>query len=108
MKTIFAFFLLLTVSALGQTVTGYGKHKPRFLFLIPHGQATFTMQMEEGDTFGTLAKCLRGVHVRGGGVCEIEPHSLKPSRHAALKRKYEDASVIVKPEALLPAIKYAN
>jgi hypothetical protein len=98
MKTI-ALFVLLSVPALGQTVTGYGKHKPRFLFVIPHGHAVFTMQMEEGDSFHTVAKCLHDIHVRGGGVCEIEPHSLKPSRHAhdLQKRKYKNTGIIIKP-----------
>jgi hypothetical protein len=89
---------LYTVKLVQSCVTGFGKRKPRLLGLIPHGSPTFTMTMEDGDSFGTVLGCMNKVRKRGGGICQIEAHSLRPSRHNKLYRKYANVGVTVLPE----------
>ena len=58
-------------------------------------RATFGMRFDPQDTIGSVMDCLEEVHKRGGGTCEVQPHSIAPGRHNALYRKYADAGVTV-------------
>jgi hypothetical protein len=80
-------------------VVGYGKHRPRRLGIFPHDQPFLLIAMEDGDSIGSVLWCMDEVHKRGGGVCVVAPHSIRPSRHKALRRKHPDVSLQVSPES---------
>jgi hypothetical protein len=88
---------LFTVELVRNHVTGFGKHKPKFLG-IAHGSATFTLTMQDGDSIGTFIKCEDMVHQRGGGVCRVDAHSIRPGKHNQIVRKYADVGMTVAPE----------
>lgn len=88
---------LYTVELVRNHVTGLGKHKPKFLF-FSHGSATFTLTMADDDSIGTFIHCEDMVHKRGGGVCQVSPHSIRPGKHNHLRGKYANVWMTVASE----------
>lgn len=88
---------LYSVELVRNKVVGFGKHKPKFLF-FSHGTATFTLTMADDDSIGTFIQCEDMVHKRGGGVCQVDAHSIRPGKHNHLARKYANVGMTVAPE----------
>jgi hypothetical protein len=70
------------------TIVAHAKYLPYFL-----------MPFEPKDSLGSYGACIEEVHRKGGGYCEVRPHSLQAGRHTSLYRKYEDTGLALSTEA---------
>lgn len=96
MRNLFISVLLCGQLFAADTITGNGKHKPRFMGFIPHGSAQFEQPIEPGDSIGSLLICMDKVHQRGGGTCATDPKTIKGGKHNRIYRKYPDVIVVFK------------
>lgn len=95
-KTLVFILLFYCELFAADTITGNGKHRARFLGLIPHGSNMIEQPIEPGDSIGSLLICMDKVHQRGGGTCATDPKNIKGGKHNRIYRKYPDVIVVLK------------
>jgi hypothetical protein len=73
-----------------------GHRRAAVIVARPRRGESFLMAMDANDSIGSVLDCMDRVEARGGGVCEVEPHSIGAGKNMRLERRYPDVSVSVR------------